>query len=145
MQLQDQVISLEQARKLQQLWITKPSILKWGKLETEKEFIARYPRNWIWEEIPAYTASELMDILPDRINKPYIQRVWWSAWQQYNSYYNLEVHKWDGKYLVWYTYTDWDERTQIEEEVGNTNLAQALWDMLIYLIENNLLPTTTNE
>lgn len=147
MQLQEQVISLEQARKIKSLWFSKESFAIHIDLE---DWIWRIPISYYgvekdynldeYEYYHAYTASELMDILPHRINKPYIQEVWDNKGKQYNDYFYLEVYRWhDTKYSVYYTYLDLDDRTQVEEEISNINFAQALWDMLIFLLENNLI------
>lgn len=64
-----------------------------------------------------YTAGEIMDILPFSINNEELV---------IKRYFNRIV------------YYDWWQTTLGRHE--NINLTHALWDMLIYLIENNLLP-----
>ena len=129
MQLSEQVITLEQAKKLKELWFDKHSL--W-KIEDEYETIYQvwrdYKRDWYranddtsdwWEWYNAYTVSELMDILPVEVKGMILQ-----------------IKKFrDDSYAVWY-FAPWYCSADYKE-----NLAQALWDTLIYLIENDLLPT----
>lgn len=122
MELQDQVISLQQAKKLKELWFKKKSYLI--------RFFDRDGDECIWTKIdsqfysgstkkyPAYTISELMDILPRHIkitSEDYIE--------------------WMDKEFRWYNVTLDEKSLYIQK-----NLTHALWDMLIYLLENNLLP-----
>jgi len=130
MQLQDQVISLEQAKKLKELWFSKLCWFHYMK-QDDNEFDIETAYDWIpvamyWdtETYPAYTASELMDILPDTI--------------EHKDYWNCKlniVKRWawyDVKYssdLWWHVFSA-------------LKLTIALGETLIYLLENNLLPTT---
>ena len=144
MQLSEQVITLEQARKLKALWFDKHSL--W-KIEDEYETIYQvwrdYKRDWYranddtsdwWEWYNAYTVSELMDILP-----------------AYLSPFELFIKKQlDDTYKVWYIRWYWENENDKSYEssyiIDNKNLVYALWNMLIYLIENDLLPVDkTNE
>lgn len=122
MQLQDQVISLEQAKKLKELWFERDSLFTFSKpwlvYWVYRNDEIRHPQHL--SDYRAYTASELMDILPEYIDDMfiYVGKVDWYYFVLYNNIVN--------KVLC--------------NAIKKTNLAQALWDMLIYLLENNLLP-----
>lgn len=123
MQLSEQVITLEQARKLKELWFEKPSIFSYYE-----EHWIRLTQEWPYRLYYMLTASELIDILP-----------------AYLSPFELFIKKQlDDTYKVWYIRWYWENENDKSYEssyiIYNTNLAQALWDMLIYLIENNLFP-----
>lgn len=87
----------------------------------KKEGCFSYYRNWEihptleWPYClyPAYTASELMEYLPSSVE--------------------IYKHISNSSYIV---FTWWDD----DYRWDNENLTQALWDMLIYLIEKSLLP-----
>lgn len=123
MQLSEQVITLEQAKKLKELWFERDSL---RKIEDEYQTIHQIWRDYLWdlyranndtldwwEWYNAYTVSELMDYL--------LRPVEW---------YDLKVIK-TSTYEVYYGH--W------VKYIDNQNLAQALWDMLIYLIENKYI------
>lgn len=153
MKLSEQVITLEQAKKLSELWFNRNSLWKIeGEYQTIYQVWRDYLWDWYranddmsdwWEEYCCYTATELMDILPESILTNYME-----GWDDID--YMLVLNKtysrrWDEVtrwlYNVYYT-SDFDD---LLHDTQNTNLAQALWDMLIYLLENNLLPKDTNE
>lgn len=137
--IEDQVISIEQTKKLKELWFKRESYfcrVEWWKLwhDLRSEI---HPVEVIENRIAladsayslynAYTASELMDILPSKI----INNDW---------LFELEVWKLN----MWYSihYTSWPWRyIQITWE----NITQALWNMLIYLLEKNLFPVVDNQ
>lgn len=121
MNLIDQVITLEQAKKLVELWFDwdnlfwhyKDMILDGNALDEWAEtYLSVYK-----DAIPAYTASELMDILPDK----------------FLDYY-LTITKWKELYYISYK-----KFKEFHHRVIWNNLVQALWDMLIYLLENNYI------
>ena len=157
MQLQEQVISLEQAKKLKELWFSKEAENKWCwnwwyynedgskwyfvwcKLQRDcPPVFERYP-----EEYNAYTASELMDILPavmsvdDEENEDFVRRY---------KFFITKHEKEEIKYQAGYQ-EEWetDDVSDFDSTHYGNNLAKTLWDVLIYLLENNLLPTTTNK
>ena len=119
MQLQEQCISLQQAKKIKELWFKADSCYARFYNPISKEWEV-YRREWFMTAMwtYAYTASELMDMFPPLF--------WW---------YSLEVHKGEKEYRVSYK----------RRYITNKNLAIALWDMLIYLLENNLLPITNKD
>ena len=139
MQLQEQVISLEQATKIHKLWFEMDSyfmIYDDNDLELHHTVIEKRYVKWHLDNIcdfrhPAYTVSELIEILPATIKNDKV-----------GIELNIQITKLDWLYYIsyrdeWNTAQEWHEK--------NKNLTIALWDMLIYLLENNLLPTTTNE
>lgn len=131
MKLEEQVISLEQARKLKELWCEQESYAvyqdyygNWAyRLDTsDRRDHKTVPATF--RMIPAYTASELMEILPHYIKNGKV----------------LQVTKWRSCYIVTYG-GEYDEAYITKDG----NLACALWNTLIRLLENNLLPDTTTE
>lgn len=129
MELTKQVTSLEISKKLKELWFEKESIFfyrtKW-RYFSEVYFKWNFacgggdPTIWWFKEIPAYTASELMEYLP-----------------AYIDWYCLESTKSeDNKYFCVYMF----DQSTIWEIKWKDTLSDALWLMLIYLLENNLLP-----
>lgn len=135
MELKDQLITLEQAKQLKELWFEKESLYKfvqawvvddWELIELLDEY--RIHIEWTayyvfeeWKQYPAYTCAELMEYLPDMI--PEIARS------------KLKIEKGEGLYDVLYEDEDWMVRIYS----SNENLTQALWDMLIYLLTNKLM------
>jgi len=130
MQLQEQVISLEQAKKLKELWFdNNDNLCTRCNSSINKEFdVISRPSLMLpeleLESYPAYTASELMDILPVTI--------------EYKEYWvcKLNIVKRLGWYDVNYTSDLWWHYSSAWK------LVIALCETLIYLLENNLLPTT---
>lgn len=114
MYLKDQVITLEQAKKLQLLWFHRDSLYVVANPSENVGLSSQYK----WS--PCYTASELMDILPGKI------------WKWY-----LNINKTPWLYEVYY---DESQLVLSLKVIRNKSLANALWDMLIYLIENDLFP-----
>lgn len=126
MELNEICISLDQARKLKKLGFERDSLyyywictLYWDelmKIETKEYF-------WNWNNYliyPAYTASEIIELFPEQINFSNICS------------YILNINKYDDKYYI--RYENNDEWFLIS--ISYSNLAQALWDMLIYLVSN---------
>jgi len=128
MQLEDQVVTLEQAKKIHELWFNKESCFVYTPRDEYELWIhivySKDTRISYWK---AYTVSELMEYLP-----------------AYISPFHLFIKKHtDNTYKVWYIrwYSE-DENDRSYESsyiIYNTNLTQALWDMLIYLLENKLI------
>jgi len=125
MYLTDQVITLEQAQKLRELKFSEPSIfywcIWWDKCQRDWTIIAEDDDSTSYEQwLQAYTVSELMEYLPETIiwykRKIYLNK------NQYKITYDVDINSnW------WELFT------------SNDNLAQALWDMLIYLISNKYI------
>jgi len=139
MELKEQVISLEQAEKLNELWFSKQSIFEWHTIWDLPFTIlynplqrSTYPDS-VATRYTAYTSSELMDILPAYIS-PFelhiIKLLWWEEPDEYQV-----------SYIRWYSEEENDCSYKSDYQFQNKNLTTALWDMLIYLLENNLMPT----
>lgn len=131
MQLQeeDKVISLAQSKKLIKLWLNEASV-----------------KSWI---------------------ENHISYAWYRTSQDYPWQYNLTLSsygKWEKEFMRYPAYNGKEILSIIKSKLNNATfdkkifesiklphtrddiyLGKALWDMLIYLLENNLLPTTTNE
>lgn len=134
MQLQEQVITKQQSEKLKALWFNSDSLYWYTKQREDLELKEWYLSGCrYFDSMSAYTASELMDILPETI---YDDEDGWDDeihWKPHD----LLVYKDEWKYYIQYANSDREENYNT---IHNTNLTQALWDMLIYLLENNLLP-----
>lgn len=135
MNLSDQVISLELAKKLHELGVKQDSIFYW--LEGCDCWLLHYvnynhyePDRKIFIEnnspcYSAFTASELLNILPFKIEKE-------------NSSFML--FKYDRTYKV--EYIEWLCENEINEKLHkteDTNLVKSLAKMLIHLLENGLI------
>jgi hypothetical protein len=117
MQPKNQVTTLEQSKKIDELWFKRESYFVWRDI-TNNPLLDVY-NEYTPEVHPiykAYTVSELMEYI-----KPY------HLWN------HLIIWKHNKVYTVWY----WYITSEFLKE--NKNLAQALWDMLIYLIENHYI------
>ena len=132
MQLSDQVITLEQAQKLKELWFEIESIFQiynpnWNiptpwSIEYSiwwDYMLSNLELSELFEKYPAYTVSELMEYLPSYI------------WD-----YCIGVFKDDIQYCC--HYVEVEKNTTLYQS-RNDNLSQALWDILIYLIENKYI------
>lgn len=129
MKLQDQVVSLEIARRLKELGVKQESLFWWvhhDSLELNpwveyKPNKTRY-RNYgkINRHVSAFTVAELGEMLPR-----YVKDTW-----------ELSVCKFMGKWEV--RYEESVSSTEWLSELQNT-LANAMGLMLIYLLENKLL------
>lgn len=130
MELKEQVITLEQAKRLHELGFKREYLYRhikpaWFDAHIERVMELWYVKSWAVEySYPAYTASELMEILPHYIKNGKV----------------LQVTKWRSCYIV--TYGGECDEAYITKD---GNLACALWNTLIRLLENNLLPDTTTE
>ena len=127
MELSKQCITLEQAKQLKELWFQNESYAIWCHEEDENNYktweTVVVDRDYFeyceWSDnlYNAYTVSELMEYLPHQIWKDmlHIEKVNTDDWVFYfiNCWHNIEI--------------------------VSENLAQALWDMLIYLIENKYI------
>lgn len=125
MELSKQCITLEQSRKLLSLWFKKESYFDFISTDwRDFDIIERkeYPDDWseYGQNYSAYTVSELMEYLPVTID-------WPSKWQ-------LRIIR-DSKIIFSY----YDNGTWWAVTAKWENLAQVLWDMLIYLIENKYI------
>lgn len=143
MELAQQVISLEQAKKIKELWFKADSALIWNTqlwgsmwlLENVSPHLAiKHKESTYDTSLSAYSCSELMDILPETI---YDEDDDWDD-EVHGKWFDLLVYKEDWKYNVQYANSDWEENYNT---IHNTNFAIALWDMLIHCLENNFIHT----
>ena len=127
MKLEQQVCSLELAKRLQELGIKQDSLFWW--LDGERPEL-RYLYNFTGQEkkkYSAYNVAELGEILPDN----YFTRKHFGSgtkrwhWQVYHGYEETSVN---GELIASDMYTSDTE-------------ADARAKMLVYLLENNLLTT----
>ena len=125
MEIKEQVISPEQARKLWELWFSRDGYFEhiFNYHSVKYQYTRMSPKEWDIDtedmklEIPAYTVSEIMEYLPHNI------------WKDM-----LRIEKVNTDDWVFYFINYWHNI-----EIVSENLAQALWDMLIYLIENKYI------
>ena len=132
MQLKDQVISLEQAKKLKKLWFEREYFVVWWIVNWNSFVTLKSAMTTTEEQYPAYTVSELMEILPFKIMPSWINDIRWT--------YILNIGKWQNIKGVVYEvlYYDLHNKGNLEY-TENQNLAQALWDILIRAIENKYI------
>lgn len=124
------VTSLELSKKLKALGVEQKSQFYWIE-----EPPVKYSRGWfvifagdlevldfIPKEIyPAFTATELMEMMPEKINN--------------NPESFLNIEKRDGKYSAWYTWEDQAMPTYIETDTPQ----EALGLLLVHILENKLI------
>ena len=127
MKLEEQVVSLELAKKLKELGVLQKSVLNWASTTTEDKK-SKYGLRWVHEirqggiigkyDYSAFTVAELGEMLPQGYSS------WWHAKQ-------------DGQGTTLYCCADshYDDSIVFED---NTE-ADARAKMLIYLIENKLI------
>lgn len=112
-------VKLETAKRLRELWFKKESIFQyfsqhdWFNLwQYDKEDKVNTLYN-------AYTAQELLDNMPEKMEQYYLcySKIWWLWYEAFNNW----------QYVSSLT----------QENFVNKNLAEALGQMMIYLIEND--------
>jgi hypothetical protein len=124
MKLEDQVISLELAKKLKELGVKQESLFRWQEWRDLGYQGKGHPFVWclepgsgnVREELSAYTVAELGEMLPQgcesfKTQSP--EKGWVCYWEHEK-----------GRYNKCYGHVEADARAK----------------MLIYLLENNLLP-----
>lgn len=142
MQLSEQCITLEQAQKLYELNFRKASLAEHVFNMDWSYRILRIHHSIDTSDckriLPAYTVSELMEYLPQCILQKTDEEIEENdddfLWNE-TFFYLYKQRNWE--YNVYYMEND--ERASeydYNSNFTNKNLAQALWDMLIYLIEN---------
>lgn len=144
MEMKEQVITLEQGKRLHELWFKRESRYRYNKNGNypgqerycqDEYYIEEADWESYSENYNAYTASELMEILPVEL---FVDE---QEGEDNTMLYSLMVYKED-KYHIQYGNSDWES---LFYQVWNENLTVALWDMFVWLLENNLLPDTTTE
>ncbi len=143
MNLSDQVISLELAKKLKELGVNKASIFGWIYHEHSEgqAWACKHPEPnaaWyiitgsnnhkpvLWDEdneAAAFTVAELCELLPAFINE---------------GNYRLAIYKFTNTYSIDYCHVD-TGYTLYFSDIADKTLANALAKMLIFLIENGIL------
>lgn len=133
MKLEDQVVSLELAKRLKELGVKQESVFHWNEYDTDDEG-GEFKLDYMKFNIPAYetysafTVAELGEMLPSNIGGD-----WW-----------LDVWKSDDLWYVAYT----EEREGGGHNflsdflASSTTEADARAKILVYLIENNLITPT---
>lgn len=117
MELEQQVVSLELAKKLKELGVEQESYWKWsadGEL-TRLESEVKHP-----DSCAAFTVAELGDIVPHRIE------------HQWSLHVLRTSEAWDVYYL------DTEDTVLNSVAFAEPSIADAFARMLIYLIENDL-------
>lgn len=134
MKLEDQVCSLEQAKKLKELGVSQESLFWWLELYQgpEDNFNPRYFLNSgkhkdIEIQFSAFTVAELGEMLPVKVENVY-QEI-------------ITTHTGSGEWKCAVRNVisgDWPQKYQIDADTE----ADARAKMLIYLLENNLVDIT---
>jgi hypothetical protein len=123
MTLEQQVVSLDLAKKLKELGVKQESLFCWYKHKKDGWTLV-----WPWakgyEYISAFTVAELGEILPDEVST--------------NKYTEPDLKTFMCKL---HAEGDWQKYIEITED---STEADARARMLIYLLENNLYDPTTN-
>lgn len=123
-----QVVNLELSKRLKELGVKQESLFKWSYYEKRDEMTDSY--FWIVKhlsrtigdnEYSAFTASELLEMLPNEIN---------------NSEYIYVIQKYPNEYEIraWHKFD-----TMILKITFDKSLCNALAKMLIHLIEQKLI------
>ncbi|MDE1767156.1 MAG: hypothetical protein KGI27_12930 [Thaumarchaeota archaeon] len=134
MKLQDQVISLESAKKLKELGVEQESYLNWWKDRVGHWEISHWPATKEAQEnsecISAFTVAELREMLPDCI-KP----------EENVLFLNYDRDKQDSHHFIDYLPLDFNSDDQVESKtmVCKDTEAEARAAMLIYLLEKGLI------
>lgn len=157
MNIEDQVCSLELAQNLLYLGINKYSIFYYLNIDGEGKYYVyddhHLPEEFEYEgdKISAYTASELLEILPSIIQIK--DREPFDNFRIFITRFNSvdEERKIINNFIVNYecdtTTCAVEEawlRRKLTSNIYDKNLANALARMLIYLIENGLMKCITN-
>lgn len=133
MKLEDQVCSLELAKRLKDLEVKQESLFYFSKLSIQDTYQLELRRHMVSGEIvladctdyiSAFTVAELGEMLPAIVENNY----YFTSVKLYN------LHHWGADYRNWETnepFCLWDTEAETE--------ANARAKMLIYLIENKLI------
>lgn len=124
MTLESQVTNLELSKKLKELGVKQNSFfywITWDDGDTKLHNYSGEGQDLVGDYCSAFTCSELGEILPR------------SLWIKRESYYLNICHNAAGGWLVSY-----GEYKYLS--IGAETMADAMAKMLIYLIENKLLP-----
>jgi hypothetical protein len=137
----DMFVNLELSKKLKELNVNQQSFVKWIEVQhimhhdadtnITKCIETRFELNDGWtrpENIVnkwvAFTVSELLELLPSYIRRPFAD------------YHSLVIKKFPSEYEVKYCNDNDSTRIAIEHD---KNLANALAKLLVYCVENKLI------
>lgn len=134
MDLRDQVITLDQAKKIFSLWWRKEPLFEYISTDWRDYSIHIFtskPRDWseYWEDYAAYTVSELLRFMQ-----------WWNlkAWHylriMWNQHNEMEIYK-----PVYNEKTYKSSDVSVFHTANNISVAESLGRCLIYLLENDLI------
>lgn len=132
MNLSDQVCSLESAKKLRELGVRQESLFYWH-LPVYEDWRVLMGRNEMWEEeytVSAFTVAELGEFLPLFVEQDKKKFKLYLAKNEYGEWF-VEYHEWSLKQL--------DNYELLVQRHADTE-SEARAKMLIYLIENKLIP-----
>lgn len=127
LKLEDQVCSLESAKKLKELGVSQESLFYWRKYQNWLvDLGTNCPGDHEWtdeevDETSAYTTAELMKLLPEMIMQDGNKTI-------------LVMGKVNGEYVIGYR-----PFSRIIVEFRDIYFPKAMAKMLIYLIENKLI------
>jgi hypothetical protein len=107
MKIEPQVTSLELSKRLRELGVKQESLFYWGDKPSDIECYS------------AFTASELLDLLPSFIND------WMLKIESNNGVYEIKYSDFSGEKQLWVSH--------------HTNFVNSVATMIIYLIENKLI------
>lgn len=137
MQLENQVVSLDLAKRLKELNVKQYSIFVWEYYDDRCYSIKFYP----YAAIPticdkyilysAFTVSELISLLP--VDFPWVNK----EGEESAENVFLDIKKYGHSYGI--SYVDLDDEFFDWELIQDESLPNALAKMLIHLLENNLL------
>lgn len=130
MTLEQQVTSLKLSKRLKELGVEQESLFSWVKPKEAKNWVCWYYRELCskevknWDDVSAFTVAELGEMFNFHLSlqkgeKHWYVRFWWG------DYPDL-LKNMGGDRTNWY-------------ETGDKNPANALAQMLIYLLENKLI------
>lgn len=141
MKLENQVCSLELAKKLKELRVKQESLFFWG-FDNQEGFsggLKILQESNYAEQYSAFTVAELGEMLPDKIkeytlhiynNPEYLKKYKYERTENWSCGYelqswdvNTQKHYWKGWFVWEHAKTEADARAK----------------MLIYLLENNLM------
>ena len=133
MKLENQVCSLEHAKRLKELGVKQESYFKW-RSDGAEVIPAHELREDYWAEFPsALTVAELGELLPEKFTGEH------AGW-------HLDIHKETMTDGLCYWLVDYTEQqpcgsvmSYFDEIFADTTEADARAKMLIYLIENDLI------
>lgn len=159
MKLEDQVVSLELAKKLKELRIIKPSIFGWiyhqhsdaqawackHKEPNASWYVIRGTndhKSILWEgdkEISAFTISELMDLLPACVDKT-VDEPFNFHWLHLKKRQVKNI-QWIANYICDSTSDErgWDFFPLFDPNIYDEKLADCLAKLIIKLIESGLI------